>query len=273
MIAAHRLDEPCRQRPPFARRKTASRANPAVNLPYRPRARATPRRPSRNYRCYDWSASSGSVVGNDPIDGRDPSGEQCVTNADKGTTTCSEAVTGSNILSKVTFQTNAQTFAAAGAAAGAILGGIAGGTGGGAAGAVAGAACGPGAAACSPAGAAAGATAGAAAGAAAGAVIGGTIGGLIGSAIDKGKVLLNEATGQAPLKGLHSKEAMANNRSSTDYWRGRSTGEITQSLRPGQAEALRVKGDGTIMNGNTRIQILRERGGIDVNNLPREPYP
>jgi hypothetical protein len=54
--------------------KTASRANPAVHLPYRPRARATPHRPSRNVRRYDWSASSGSVVANDPVNGRDPTG-------------------------------------------------------------------------------------------------------------------------------------------------------------------------------------------------------
>jgi len=45
-----------------------------VHLPCRPRARATPRFASRNHHRYDWSASSGSVVGDDPIDGRDPSG-------------------------------------------------------------------------------------------------------------------------------------------------------------------------------------------------------
>jgi hypothetical protein len=56
--------------------KTASRANPAVHLPYRPRARSTPRRPSRNVRRYDGPASSGSVVGNDPLNRSDPSGLQ-----------------------------------------------------------------------------------------------------------------------------------------------------------------------------------------------------
>jgi hypothetical protein len=55
--------------------KTASRANPAVHLPYRPRGRATPRTASRNVRRYDWSASSGSVVGNDPVNNTDPTGE------------------------------------------------------------------------------------------------------------------------------------------------------------------------------------------------------
>jgi hypothetical protein len=56
--------------------KTASRANPAVHLPYRPRLRATPHRPSRNVRRYDWSASSGSVVDGDPVNRSDPSGLQ-----------------------------------------------------------------------------------------------------------------------------------------------------------------------------------------------------
>lgn len=55
--------------------KTASRANPVVHLPYRPRARATPRTASRNVRRYDGTASSGSVVGNDPVNKTDPTGE------------------------------------------------------------------------------------------------------------------------------------------------------------------------------------------------------
>ena len=32
-------------------------------------------------------------------------------------------------------------------------------------------------------------------------------------------------------------------------------------------EALRARPDGTIMNGNHRIQVLRERG-VDVDSLP-----
>ena len=58
--------------------KTASRANPALPLLYRPRARATPRFASRNHRRYDWRASSGSVVANDPVNGTDPSGTETV---------------------------------------------------------------------------------------------------------------------------------------------------------------------------------------------------
>jgi len=45
--------------------------------------------------------------------------------------------------------------------------------------------------------------------------------------------------------------------------------EIVDSLKPGQAEALRVRPDGTIINGHHRIKVLRERG-INVDSLPRE---
>jgi hypothetical protein len=44
---------------------------------------------------------------------------------------------------------------------------------------------------------------------------------------------------------------------------------IVQSLQPGHPEALRVKADGTVMNGNTRLKVLEERG-YNVNGLPRE---
>jgi len=72
-----------------------------------------------------------------------------------------------------------------------------------------------------------------------------------------------------PLKELHDDSSFS--KASLEFWRKKSTREIVDSLNPGQAEALRVKPDGTIMNGNTRIQILRERG-FDVNLLPREPF-
>jgi hypothetical protein len=56
-----------------------------------------------------------------------------------------------------------------------------------------------------------------------------------------------------------------------DFWGKKSTSEIIESLKPGQPEALRVTPDGGIMQGNTRIKILRDRG-VDVDKLPREPY-
>jgi hypothetical protein len=54
-----------------------------------------------------------------------------------------------------------------------------------------------------------------------------------------------------------------------EYWRKQPTDAIIRSLAPGGREALQVKPDGRIMNGNTRIRVLEERG-IDVNGLPRE---
>ena len=45
-----------------------------------------------------------------------------------------------------------------------------------------------------------------------------------------------------------------------------------ESLKPGGPEALKVKPDGRILNGNTRIKVLEERG-FDINSLPREVLP
>jgi hypothetical protein len=61
-------------------------------------------------------------------------------------------------------------------------------------------------------------------------------------------------------------------RRSLDYHRRRSTDEIVNSLRPGAVEPLIVKPDGSIVQGNTRIKVLEERG-YPVNDLPREPLP
>jgi hypothetical protein len=56
---------------------------------------------------------------------------------------------------------------------------------------------------------------------------------------------------------------------SLSYWRQRETERIVDSLRPGQAEALKVKADGRILDGNVRIKVLEERG-YDIEGLDRE---
>jgi len=61
-------------------------------------------------------------------------------------------------------------------------------------------------------------------------------------------------------------------KASLTYWQSKTTEQIVRSLAPGQRESLRVRADGLIMQGNTRIKILDERG-YDVNSLPFEPYP
>jgi RHS repeat-associated protein len=73
------------------------------------------------------------------------------------------------------------------------------------------------------------------------------------------------------LKGFHSEEAMKGNKSSKEFWNKKSTDEIINSLKPDQKEPLKAKPDGTIMDGHSRIEVLRDRG-VDVDSLPRQPY-
>jgi hypothetical protein len=74
-----------------------------------------------------------------------------------------------------------------------------------------------------------------------------------------------------PLRRIHADETLGSgiSRFSSAYWRQRGTEEIVESLCPGESEALKVKPDGRILNGNVRIKALEERG-FDVNRLERE---
>lgn len=76
---------------------------------------------------------------------------------------------------------------------------------------------------------------------------------------------------QPSLRRIHSDATITSgsSRFSYDFWRQQATDDIVQSLRRGVDEALRSKPDGRIINGNTRIKVLEERG-FDVNALPRE---
>jgi hypothetical protein len=73
------------------------------------------------------------------------------------------------------------------------------------------------------------------------------------------------------LKRLHSDSTLNSPRyqRSLKYWRLRSTARIVSSLGQtvGNSEPLTVKKDGTIIQGNTRIKVLEERG-FDVDSLP-----
>ena len=51
-----------------------------------------------------------------------------------------------------------------------------------------------------------------------------------------------------------------------------TTPQLIDSLKPGRAGSLKVRPDGTIVDGHLRIKILRDRG-LDVNALPREVVP
>lgn len=48
-----------------------------------------------------------------------------------------------------------------------------------------------------------------------------------------------------------------------------STDTILASLLPGQECCLKARPDGTILEGNHRIHVLRKRG-VNVDKLPRE---
>jgi ParB-like chromosome segregation protein Spo0J len=69
------------------------------------------------------------------------------------------------------------------------------------------------------------------------------------------------------LKPLHPDSALI--QSKLAPLRKLSTAELIESLKPGQAGALKTRPDGTMLDGHHRIFVLRERG-IDVNTLPCE---
>jgi hypothetical protein len=73
-----------------------------------------------------------------------------------------------------------------------------------------------------------------------------------------------------PLKLLHSGATLETS-SSYAFWSRQDAAFIISSLRPDGPLPLTVKDDGTIMNGNTRIYILKQRG-IPVDHLPRRHY-
>lgn len=79
-----------------------------------------------------------------------------------------------------------------------------------------------------------------------------------------------------PIRRLHPDETYEMDQKakrSLEYWRQQSTEQIIQSLEPraGNKEALTVKPDGTVVQGNTRTKVLEERG-VDVNSLRRAPF-
>ena len=73
-----------------------------------------------------------------------------------------------------------------------------------------------------------------------------------------------------PLKPLHPDSSLS--RAKLEHYAKASTQELVDSLRPGQKNSLKVRPDGTIIEGHHRIRILRDRG-YDVDSLPREIVP
>jgi hypothetical protein len=78
------------------------------------------------------------------------------------------------------------------------------------------------------------------------------------------------SSNQPPLKPLHADGSLI--RSKLDAYRKLSDWELIDSLKPGQPGSLKVRPDGTIVDGHHRIKVLRDRG-VDVDALPREIIP
>ena len=69
------------------------------------------------------------------------------------------------------------------------------------------------------------------------------------------------------LRFLHSESTL--NQVKLEHFRGASTGHLLLSLVPGQQGALKVRPDGTVLDGHHRLRVLMERG-VDIHHLPRE---
>lgn len=74
---------------------------------------------------------------------------------------------------------------------------------------------------------------------------------------------------KSPLKSLHPESSLSQPKLA--QFDKLTTEELIESLRPRQAGALKVKRDGTMIDGHHRIKILRDRG-VDVDALPRELF-
>lgn len=81
-----------------------------------------------------------------------------------------------------------------------------------------------------------------------------------------GELIMN----QPPLKSLHPDDSLIQLK--LNQYARLTSEELIESLRPGQLGALKVRPDGTIVDGHHRIKILRDRS-VDVDALPREIIP
>jgi hypothetical protein len=70
-----------------------------------------------------------------------------------------------------------------------------------------------------------------------------------------------------PLKALHPEASLSAPKLAK--MESLTTDVLIQSLAPGQKDCLKIRPDGTILDGHHRIYVLRRRG-VDVEALPRE---
>ena len=69
------------------------------------------------------------------------------------------------------------------------------------------------------------------------------------------------------LQFLHSEDAMSPVK--LEAFRRLSNDAIKSSLHPGQPDSLKVRPDGTVLDGHHRLSVLLERGE-NIHQLPRE---
>jgi len=69
------------------------------------------------------------------------------------------------------------------------------------------------------------------------------------------------------LKFLHSESTL--NQTKLELFRRRTSSELKSSLAPGQPGSLKVRNDGTVLDGHHRLRVLAERGE-DIDRLPRD---
>lgn len=74
----------------------------------------------------------------------------------------------------------------------------------------------------------------------------------------------------SPLQPLHPNSSLS--QAKLEAYAKETTHALIDSLKPGLAGSLKVRPDGTIVDGHHRIKILRERG-VDVDALPRNVIP
>lgn len=69
------------------------------------------------------------------------------------------------------------------------------------------------------------------------------------------------------LKFLHSEGTL--NRIKLEFFQRLTTDELRSSLAPGEQGPLKVRPDGTVLDGHHRLTVLLERGE-DIHQLSRE---
>ena len=81
------------------------------------------------------------------------------------------------------------------------------------------------------------------------------------------QVLAMDPSELPKLKFLHAESTLVLVK--LELFRTLTTDELKVSLAPGEKGCLKVRPDGTVLDGHHRIRVLAERG-VDVHLLPRE---